>query len=483
MVTALPVLHKTPGIKTVGGEDLAQTIPTVAGDFRPDPNGIPEDDMVHENKWYNQDFDGFRLVEQVLYTKRPIRLICVGAGAVGLTVAFKAERELENVLVQIYEKNHDVGGTWLENRYPGCMCDIPSHSYQFTWARNSRWTSFYSKAEEIWQYFKDTAVKYGLEKYIKFEHKVECATWNEENGVWDLEIRTPDGSLIRDSCEVLVNGTGILNSWSLPNIPGVHDYEGKLMHSAHWDQSFDLTDKTVAVIGGGFSAVQVIPNIQPIVKKLIPFLRSPVWVTTGFGAQYAGPNGTNFSYSEEQKKKFETDPEGFDQYVRGLEGELNKRFTLMHNHSKDQKISRDYVAEQMRKSLSNEELAARMVPNFGLGCRRMTPGEGYLQSLSKPNVHVVHDSVVRFTKTGVIDAAGTEHHVDAVVCATGFADLFKPHFKVVGRGGKIVQDEFGDQPIAYMSIMAEHFPNMFREYPSLPLKVTVSKIRLTCGII
>ena len=452
--------HTIEGPKETA-EDWTKNTVVVNSDFRPDPNGVPPEDAVHENTWYNQDFDGFRVKEQVLYAKKPVRMICVGAGAAGLTIAYQAEQKLENVTLQIYEKNNDVGGTWLENRYPGCTCDIPSHSYQFTWARNPNWSTFYAKAPEIWQYFKDTAQKHNLEQYVKFEHKVECATWNEEKGLWELDIRAADGSLVQDSCEILVNGSGILNTWNFPNIPGIHDFEGKLMHSAHWDQTYDLKDKTVAVIGGGSSAVQIVPNIQPIVKKLIPFLRSPVWVTTGLGAQYAGPNGTNFQYSEEQKAGFNDDPEGFDKYCRGLEGELNKRFTLMHVRSKDQKVSRDYVSEQMRKGLGDEELSERMIPQFGLGCRRMTPGEGYLQSLTKPNVQVVNESAVRFTKTGIVDAAGVEYQVDAVVCATGFSNLFKPHFKVVGRKGKVIQDEFGDHPKAYMSLMANNFPNLF----------------------
>lgn len=196
----------------------------------------------------------------------------------------------------MYEKNHDVGGTWLENRYPGCTCDMPSHSYQFTSARNPVWTSFYSKDEELWWYFKDATPKYDIETDMNFKHKVECATWKEESDNWVLDIRRSDGSLLRDSCEILVDDFGILSIWSYPNIPGIHYFEGKLMHSAHGDQSFDLTGKTVAVVGGGCSAVQIVPNIQPIVKTLTPLVRSPVWVTTDFGAKYTRPDGTNFGH-------------------------------------------------------------------------------------------------------------------------------------------------------------------------------------------
>lgn len=171
---------------------------------------IPASDARHENQWYNQDFDGYRITEQPLHAKRHIRMICVGAGAAGLQIAYKAERLLENVELQIYEKNHDIGGTWLENRYPGCTCDIPSHSYQFTWEKNPNWSHFYSSSEEIWRYFKHVSTKYDLEKYVKFNTKVQSARWDEDAGMWRLIVIAADGSQFEDECEVLVNGSGVL---------------------------------------------------------------------------------------------------------------------------------------------------------------------------------------------------------------------------------------------------------------------------------
>ncbi|PSN63199.1 cyclohexanone monooxygenase [Corynespora cassiicola Philippines] len=427
----------------------------------PDPGLIPPSDAPHENEWYNQDFDGYRVSEHPLHTRRHLRIICVGAGAAGLQIAYKAERALKDIELKIYEKNSDVGGTWLENRYPGCTCDIPSHSYQYTWARNTRWSHFYSGAEEIWQYFKDVATKYELEKYIQFNTKVEHAKWDEESGQWKLHVKGPDGQVIEDWCDVLFCGTGVLNSWKYPNIPGLDTFKGKLMHSAQWDNSYDLSGKTVAVIGGGSSGVQIIPNIQPTVGKLIAFLRSPVWVTTGFGAQHAGPGGTNFQYSEEQIKKWEEDPAEYDQYARDVEGELNKRFNLMHLNSNDQKKARELIANMMKDKLNNEKIAKHMVPEFALGCRRMTPGSGYLESLSKENVEVMPRSVTKLTETGIVDESGQEHEVDVVICATGFDTSFTPHFKVTGRKDADIKTQFGEFPIGYLGITAENFPNLF----------------------
>lgn len=274
----------------------------------PDPGYIPPSDAAHDNSWYNQDFDGYRISEHPLFARRRLRVVCVGAGATGLQLAYKAERALEQVDLQIYEKNADVGGTWLENRYPGCACDIPSHAYHFTWARNPGWTSYYSGSEEIWRYFKDVAVRYDLEKYVRLSTAVRSARWDDAGGKWHLEISGADGAEFTDSCDILISASGILNSWKYPDIPGLDVFGGKLMHSAQWDESFVFDDNVrVAVIGGGSSAVQIVPSLQPKVQKLTAFLRSPVWVTTGFGAKHAAPGGTNFDYSEEQKAAFRGD--------------------------------------------------------------------------------------------------------------------------------------------------------------------------------
>jgi len=256
-------------------------------------------------------------------------------------------------------------------------------------------------------------------------------------------------------------GSGVLNSWKYPNIPGLDTFKGKLMHSARWDASFDLAGKRVAVIGGGSSAVQIIPNIQPTVGKLYAFLRSPVWVTTGFGAKHAGPGGTNFRYSDEQIQKWKDDAQSYEQYARDVEGELNKRFNLVHLHSSDQESSRQIITDIMNERIGNEKIAKKLIPDFALGCRRMTPGQGYLESLSKENVEVIHESVMRLTETGIVDESGMEHEVDVVVCATGFNTSFTPHFRMVGRKGADIKKQFGDFPVGYLGITVENFPNCF----------------------
>jgi len=167
----------------------------------------------HENEFYRQSFSNYAIPEAPAFTKRPMRLIVVGAGASGLQIAYKAERQLENVTINVYDKNSDIGGTWLENRYPGCTCDIPSHSYQWSFARNPEWTSYYSGAEEIWRYLKKWAVETGIEKYVSLNHTVKQAKWIEEQSIWEVTIMRQDGTVFVDSAEILASCHGILKSF------------------------------------------------------------------------------------------------------------------------------------------------------------------------------------------------------------------------------------------------------------------------------
>ena len=162
----------------------------------------------HENEWYRQDFGSYRVREVPLHQKRPMRLIIVGAGAAGLEIAYKVQRQMENISFEIFEKNTDIGGTWLENRYPGCTCDIPSHSYQWSFWRNPNWSSYYSGSQEIWQYLKDFATQNDLERHVKFSHRVQKANWIEEESVWEVKVQTPTGEIITSTAEILVSCHG-----------------------------------------------------------------------------------------------------------------------------------------------------------------------------------------------------------------------------------------------------------------------------------
>lgn len=166
--------------------------------------------VPHENAWYREFNPVYEVLEQPLHSRKPIHIIVVGAGASGLNIAFKAAKQLTNVTFSIYEKNEDVGGTWLENRYPGCTCDIPSHAYQWSFARTSDWSSYYAGSEEIWDYMKKWAVESGLCEKVKFNHRVTKAAWKEEKGRWVVEGVDKDGATFEEEGEILASCHGVL---------------------------------------------------------------------------------------------------------------------------------------------------------------------------------------------------------------------------------------------------------------------------------
>lgn len=192
---------------------------------------------------------------------RPVRVVIMGAGISGITACIRFAQRIRNVDLCVYEKNADVGGTWYENRYPGCACgkfhshrgwledqpaensmspDIPAHTYQVTFEPNVEWSRFYASGKEIYQYWKRVARKYGCMKYIKLRQRVVEARWNELQGKWQLQVENgDDGSVYSDSCDVLISSQGSLNNWKWPNIPGLHDFKGKLLHTANWDETYD----------------------------------------------------------------------------------------------------------------------------------------------------------------------------------------------------------------------------------------------------
>ncbi|RFU27187.1 hypothetical protein B7463_g9146, partial [Scytalidium lignicola] len=401
--------------------------------------------------------------DQYIAKPRPIRIITIGAGISGIAFAYKA-RSLEDVEYVIYEKNADVGGTWLESRYPGCSCDIPAHSYSYPWIGNPNWSKVYVGAEEIWNFYRDRAQEYGVYEHTKFNHKVVGAEWNEEAGMWTVRVENVlTGKILEDSAEVVINCTGALNNWKWPNIPGLHSFKGTLVHTARYPQYLDLTGKTVAVIGAGSSAIQIVPTIQPIVKSLLSFTRSPTWIAPQFAGHLA-PNGRATTYTEEQKEKFRADPEYLREYRQEIDHAVNARFPNFYKNSPQQKIARDLVEKGMRERLAKLDatLREKLIPNFDVGCRRVTPGEGYLEALQEDNVEVVTSGIQEINHEGLVTQDGNSHPVDVIIAATGYDTSYVPPFPLIGRNGVDLRERWSKTGAeAYFTCAVPHMPNYF----------------------
>ncbi|KAH7084374.1 hypothetical protein FB567DRAFT_498334 [Paraphoma chrysanthemicola] len=397
-----------------------------------------------------------------MHEPKPVRVIFIGTGISGIGFAYKA-RQLPNVTYTIYEKNPDVGGVWYENKYPGISCDVPAHAYTYTWKSNPNWSRFYAAGEEIRQWYKSEAEAYGVYDVAKFRHEVVGLEWDEERQIWKVDVLNLEtGEKSVDEANVVINGGGPLNDWKWPDIEGLHDFQGSLLHTAHWDDSVVLKGKRIAVIGSGASGVQVVPQLQPIASKLISFNRSPTWIAPEFAGQLAR-EGRNTTYTEEEKEEFRNHPEKLKQYRREIEHAVNARFPSFYKHSDAQKNAQRLITESMKQLLKNHpDLAERLIPKFEVGCRRVTPGRGYLEALTQPNARVVTSGIQKIVANGVISNDGELHEVDAIVAATGFQTSFVPRFPILGLKKQNLQDIWREEgAAAYLSVAVPQFPNYF----------------------
>ncbi|KAJ6005156.1 FAD/NAD-P-binding domain-containing protein [Penicillium sp. IBT 35674x] len=415
--------------------------------------------------WENSNADGYTIKEQVSGTKKPLKVIAVGAGACGIAFLKIQQDHLENVEVVVYDKNDDVSGTWVENRYPGCACDIPSVTYQYTFEPKV-WTKFYSEASEIFSYFEGVVKKYDLAKYIKLRHLVENAEWDDQRAKWIVTIHdlSTDTSF-EDDCDVLINSGGILNFWQWPDIKDLREFRGILTHSATWPEDLDLSGKRVAVVGTGSSGIQLITSLQPKAAQLYTWVRTPTWITAGYASNHAGKGGQNFEYSEEQKRRFAEDPVYYLKYRKMIESEMSD-FFLVHKNTPTSNAFQEIAKAEMEEKLAkNKELREVLIPKyFPVGCKRPTPGNGYLEALTAENVKVFPNTgLTQVTANGFLDPDGNEVEVDAIVLATGFNTTWIPRFPIRAHGHNL-QDVYQKRSLSYFGVAAKHMPNYFTFY-------------------
>lgn len=351
----------------------------------------------------------------------------------------------------------------------------PAHVYTYPFEPNPNWSKFYAGSAEIQQYFVNFAQKYELNQYIHLNHTIRSAQWIEDRGIYEVEIETKDGSM-KDWGHILINATGTLNKWKWPDIPGLHDFKGTLVHSANWDPDISCRDKKVAVIGTGSSAIQIIPQIQPSAKHVTTFMRSVTWISPPIAEDMLKDRNPDAGaldpddrpqhhYTEEEIRQFNENPEEFLAYRKELESRFNTMFDVFVAGSEVSKQAQRTMREEMLRRIGpgNDDLKQRLIPSWPPGCRRMTPGEGYLEALTKQNVTRMYDEIVKVAPQGLVDATGRLHEVDIIVAATGFDVSFKPSFPVLGVDGVSMHEEFDRTgiPSVYLSMTVPKFPNYF----------------------
>ncbi|KAH6711188.1 hypothetical protein BKA61DRAFT_556177 [Leptodontidium sp. MPI-SDFR-AT-0119] len=392
-------------------------------------------------------------------SQRPLHVVIAGAGPSGIAMAIEL-MSLPNVTFEVFEKNPEVGGTWFENKYIGAACDIASHAYQYTFASNHDWSSHFSPAPEIFKYFKGVAEKFKILEHIHLNTRILSATFNETTGRWRLCASSVDKDGKRElEADVFINATGILNKWKWPDIAGLQSFTGSKLHTANWDTSWDWQGKSVAVIGSGATGIQVVPKLQPTVKSLEVYVRSPTYIlpSVGFGVE---SSTFNKPYTKEEKIRFKSDKKYYREFRKAIEQQMNENFAASIQNSTAQIEGRQWAENMMRKYIKSEELQKKLIPKWELGCRRLTPGKPYLDAVQQENVDIVTSPIDRIIEDGIRTTDGRIHRLDAIVCATGFDTSFTPAFELRGLKNQNLKMMWSQNPAeAYMGIAVSGFPN------------------------
>ncbi|KAK0660177.1 putative sterigmatocystin biosynthesis monooxygenase stcW [Lasiodiplodia hormozganensis] len=433
----------------------------------PDLNGISRN-FIKNGRWdYSTPGSaGYHIPDMLLDdpATRKVKVLTIGAGFSGIMLAYQIQKSCENVEFKIYEKNEDMGGTWLENRYPGCACDIPSHAYTYNFALNPDWPRYHSYAPDIWKYLDKVCEVFDLRKYMTFNTEVIEARWNDDAGKWHVRLRQTDGAgsarEFEEECDVLLYATGILNNFKWPDLPGLKDrFKGRVVHTARWPKDYQQQQwagERVAVIGSGASSIQTVPHMQPHVQHLDVFVRTGVWFV-----QMTENAEQIVEYPDEMKDAFRRDPRKMVAHAKSIEDQVNDIFEVMYAGSDKQKEAQDKMRARMREWIRDPRLVEGFTPRFEIGCRRVTPGDPYMEAVTKDNVDVHFTAVEHLTEDGVVGADGVERKCDTVVCATGFDVTYRPRFPVVGKNGVNLAEKWKDAPESYLGITVPDMPNFF----------------------
>jgi cation diffusion facilitator CzcD-associated flavoprotein CzcO len=369
----------------------------------------------------------------------------VGSGFSGLGAAIRLKQEGMNDFV-VLERAGDVGGTWRDNTYPGCACDVPSHLYSFSFAPNPRWTKAFSPRPEIFAYLRRCAADFGVMPHIRFDHGVQTAAWDEDAQRWRIE--TSKGTI---TANVMIGAAGALSEPSVPRIAGLERFQGPAFHSARWDHEAELAGRRVAVIGTGASAIQFVPEIQPTVGQLKVFQRTPPWILPRH----------NPSIRLEDQARFEKLP-FLQQLARGRIYAITELVGLGFRHPWLMRPLQKLALGYLERSVPDPVLRAKLTPNYTLGCKRILFSNRYLRALAKPNVDVVVDGIREIRERSIVTTDGAEHEVDAIIFGTGFhvTDIpFGQHVR--GRGGRTLDDVWNGSPQAHLGTAVSGFPNFF----------------------
>jgi 4-hydroxyacetophenone monooxygenase len=397
-----------------------------------------------------------------------LKVLIIGAGMSGLLSAIRLQQA--GIGFEIIEKNADVGGTWLENTYPGCRVDNPSHLYGYSFEPNHEWPMHYSTQPVLRKYFETCADKYGLRPHIRFNTQVTEARFDEAAKCWRLKIRRADGAEETLVASAVISAVGQLNQPRLPDIPGRDSFKGVAFHSARWRHDVDLKGKRVACIGTGASAFQFVPEIAPIVGKLTVFQRTPPWLgpTPDYHDKVTAGEAWLLEHVPYYEKWYRfwlfwmlTD--GLIDSVRGDPDYKGPPTAVGAANAELREMLIQAIKPQLEDA---SELLDKVIPAYPIGGKRTVRDNGvWIAALKRPNVDLVTEPIKEITEKGIVTADGVLHEVDVIVYGTGFsASDFLKTLKVYGKGGVELHDQWAGDARAYLGMTIPNFPNLFVLY-------------------
>ncbi len=377
-------------------------------------------------------------------------IVIIGSGFAGIGMGIALRRARRDFV--IVEKAQEIGGTWRDNRYPGCACDVPSHLYSFSFEPNPYWSRAYATADEIQDYLLYCVEKYRLRERISFDTAVLRMRYDEGLGIWQLEVGDSQGRIRTVTAGTVVLGVGALHDPVLPDIPGLERFDGELMHTASWDPTTTVYGKRVGVIGTGCTGVQVIPPLAEDARHLTVFQRTPVWVLPKDDPEY----------SDKAIDTFEKYPMVMKAHRAKIKASNELRAVGFTKQPALLKLASKIADRHMRRAIKDPQLRAKLTPDYTMGCKRVTMSNTYFPALARDNVSVVTESLTGADESGLVTAGGDHHDVDVLVLATGFdpAGSYR-HLDVHGADGHHLTDDWDTGIQSYLGVTVPHYPNLF----------------------
>ena len=375
----------------------------------------------------------------------------IGAGVGGLCMAMKLKKAGFHNFV-ILEKRAGPGGTWRDNTYPGCACDVPSMFYSFSFETKRDWSRLFPGQAEILGYLEHCVEKHALGPHLRCNAEVARAEFLEPEGRWRIELAS--GEVLRTP--VLISSVGQLNRPAWPDLPGMESFEGITFHSAEWDHGSDLSGRRVAVIGNGCSAAQFVPAVAKTAAAVSVFQRSAHWMIPRNDHAFSAKTLNAFQRFPLLVKLY--------RYFIWLRYEFTL-FPIMRRKSRRRAKLAQAALEHLRASIDDAEMIEALTPDYEIGCKRVIIDDAYYPALARDNVSLVTTPISRITEAGLELADGSERQFDAIIYGTGFrTNEFLTPMEITGLEGRSLNDAWRDAAQAHLGITVSGFPNFFMTY-------------------